>query len=346
MRRYLIQLATDARRDPLSRVFQGALWALSGLYRVILWVRSKAGRIWKFQPRDVGCPVISVGNLTWGGTGKTPLVQLIVNKLKKEGHRPGVLSRSGHDEVALLTEKLDGTPVAIGKDRYQEGRALREHCAVDRLVLDDGFQHTKIKKDLEILVLNSRRPFGNGNLIPRGVLREPVERLGRAQWILLNKIDGLGPDQRAHLYRDVRRIHPDAVIGESHYEVTSVVDMATQEEIVLTDLQAVPIALLSAIADPASFRWTTENRGLHVVSELIFADHHPFSRKDLLLAVKKARQNGAERVLVTEKDAVKIKPLILEMQGLELPIGVVEIGMKITTGEGFLDELLHSLPHR
>src|SRR5438552_1573362 len=192
--------AWDGRASPLVRA---GLSAASAAYRAALAARSACYRIGLLSTRTLPVPVISVGNVTVGGSGKTPLAEVVALALAEMGARPAVISRGygrrsrgvrivsdgggvllgatdGGDEPVLLAERLPGVPVVVGESRYEAGAVALESCGAGALVLDDGFQHRTLAKDLEIVVISGREPWGNGRLFPRGSLREPLSALKRA----------------------------------------------------------------------------------------------------------------------------------------------------------------------
>jgi len=346
IRRYFLKLVNDESRDPVSRLLQTLLWLLSGIYGAVLVCRETRVRFRAVSSGRLGCPVVSVGNLTWGGTGKTPLVRFLVPRLKGLGFRPGVISRAGEDEVALLREVLDGVPVAVGADRLRMGRRLIEQFGTDVLVLDDGFQERRLEKDLEIVVLNGRNPFGNGSLIPRGILREPVSRLCHAQWVLINKVDTVTAEEKSVLRSKVQAIHRHVPVAESVYRVTEITPLWGGEALPVAQVRGEPVAILAAIADPASFSRTVRDLGARIVQEVFLPDHHVYTKGLMARIQTDASAAGARRILVTEKDAVKIKPLFASGVVPGPPVFAVGIRLEITKGEEELGGLLRALRPR
>jgi tetraacyldisaccharide 4'-kinase len=201
MRKFLYYLATDRYKGFFFGIFKSFLWILSLIYGLIvrLLVLFYRGRRYRLD-----CKVISVGNITVGGTGKTSLVEWICRYLKKQGHRVAILSRGYKretpnlkfqipnyetmgDEPYMLQMRLEGIPVIVDADRIRAGRRAVNIFKADTVILDDGFQQWRIAKDLEIVTIDATRPFGNGQLLPRGILREPLSSLARADILVLTK---------------------------------------------------------------------------------------------------------------------------------------------------------------
>ena len=226
--------------DPDTPVVTAGLSVLSWAYRAAIALRDRAYRLGVLPTGRLPCPVISVGNLTLGGTGKTPTVELVARTLQELGAVPAVLSRgygrttrgvqvvadreailaeahAGGDEPRLLAERLPGVPVVVGENRYEAGRVAVERCGATALVLDDGFPHRTLAKDLEILVVSGRAPWGNARVFPRGMLREPLAGLRRAHAVLVT--NPAGPETVAEVTATVRRHHATAPVLTARYEL-------------------------------------------------------------------------------------------------------------------------------
>ncbi len=274
--------------------------------------------------RRLPVPVVSVGNLTVGGTGKTPLVIHLAEFLKEHGRKPAILSRGyggrprgpvevvsdGRlvlsepavcgDEPFMMARRLHRVPVLTGPERYLTGREAVDRFDVDVLLLDDGFQHRHLHRDVDILVVHARRPFGNGRLLPRGPLREPLESLQRARWIVrtgpATDDDGEGDPQafpgcgrpaiRA-LHRPSRLVHA-----------------ASGETLPLDSLTGKTFSAFAGIGSPQAFRQTLESLGCRVAPLLAYPDHHRFSRADIEAIRRSAA--AADGLVTTEKDAARL----------------------------------------
>ena len=279
--------------------WHGLLLPLSLLFRSLVWLRRQLYRSGLLKSGRLPVPVIVVGNISVGGTGKTPLVIWLVEYLLQQGYRPGVLSR-GHggtaaatmavnpatdpylagDEPVLIARRC-GCPVWVGKNRTQTGRALlRSRPDCDVLICDDGLQHYSLARDFEIAVVDGRRRFGNGWMLPAGPLRESVGRLKTVDAVVINgglaTAANVAMTLQGKLFRNLN--HPDRTVAAS-------------------DLAGKPLHAVAGIGNPERFFAQLEGMGL-IVQRHPFPDHHPYRPEDLQFA-------GAEAILMTEKDAVK-----------------------------------------
>ena len=281
-----------------------------GLRILILFYSLKVYRL--------NCKVISVGNITWGGTGKTPLVEAIARYLKQEGHKVAILSRgykrnvTSHqtmgDEPYMLWKNLKDVPVIVDENRIRAAnRALRDY-GVDGVILDDGFQQWRIKKDLEIVAIDANNPFGNRHLLPRGILREPLACLRRADVFVLTKTN-LMPDTKG-LRNFLTAINPGAGIFESIHRPLGFYRVDQPAELLDPDLfKGKSVTLISAIADPDSFEDLIIGLGLNIGLSFRFPDHHVYSDADFEDIVKKSQERNIDAIVTTEKDSQRLTPL-------------------------------------
>lgn len=270
-------------------------------------------------------PVLSIGNLTTGGVGKTPLVIHTVDLLRRRGRRPGVILRGykgggqgGSDEARLLAQMLSGTPVVADPDRLTAARRLIAEEGVDAIVLDDGFQHRRIARELDIVLIDATRPFGFGHVLPRGLMREPPEALRRADAVLVTRADQIDPASLASLDARIARLHGRAPLGHIAHRWGEVLDSHDRPAPLMEETR---VFTFCGVGNPAAFREQAA-QGAVVVGHLPFGDHHSYTPEDLRRIFQDARRAGADVLLTTEKDWVKLKPLIESWsdQPSELPI--------------------------
>ena len=299
-----------------------------------------------FPSHKLDCRVISVGNLTLGGTGKTPVVMMIAEILRGNGRKPGILSRGyggnskdevnvvcdgknillstkvAGDEAVMMANRLKNVPVLVGSDRYQIGRYAIKHFGVDTLILDDGFQHLALKRDMNILLFDHQRPFGNGQIFPAGELREPKKEVRRADFVCITRYSGSSypPGISEQLIKDLPLI-------KSTLRLDSLLSLNGGENFDVKKLQDQPVAAFSGIANPDDFRKLIEKSGARVVSYHPFPDHHDYSLTDLKQIEDTARKSGAKFILTTEKDAVKVKS-----RSVTIPLYKVALEMEILEG--------------
>ena len=282
--------------------------------------------------------VISIGNLTWGGTGKTPLVIHLARALQAGGRRVAVLTRGyGQDESKLMAERLAPIPVMVGPDRVATGaQAVREHGA-DLLLLDDGYQQWRLRKDLEILTADGEAPFGNGRLIPRGTLREPPAAAARADLIVLKgKATGGAEFQ-------MRQVNPGAPIFFMSYEPQKIRRWPYGKTVPLKNLKDRKVCTMAGIGDPKQFEQMVASLEADIRIKHRARDHHPYTAGELIRLVSRCQRHGVKTVVTTEKDAVRIPKIFQEAAGRKLEeteIWVIEIKPRFEPDES---ELLHRI---
>ncbi len=329
------------------------LYPFSLLYGCAVRLRTVAYTVRLFKTNRLPCPVVSVGNITVGGTGKTPLVIALATRLKERGIPVAVLSRGyqgsntsgpvvsdgetihlspeeAGDEAYLMAERLRGLPVLVGKDRFTNGRIALQRYGIRGILLDDGFQHLPLHRDLNILLVDSTIGFGDQYLLPRGVLREPLTHLRRASLFLLTKVED--PGACRPLEDLLRKIHPEAPVFHSSYEASGLVGPRGERED-LSSFHARKVLALSGIANPSPFLSLLKKCGMRVINEVIFPDHHRYTQKDLASIEKKVK--GADWIVTTEKDLVRLAHL----ETGRLPVRALRIDMKLWE-ETFFQEVM------
>jgi len=347
MKQYLINLATDKAAGPLTWLPKLFLYLLSLLYGLGLTVMRCLLKLGLIKQKSAGCKVISIGNITWGGTGKTPAVAYVVNALQETGRKAAILSR-GHapgqittDETAFLAEEFPAIPILTGRDRVKTAEEAVGKHGVDYVVLDDGFQHWGLKRDLDIVLIDSFNPFGNKRLIPSGILREPLSSLKRADAILLTKTDRLPEPAVNELKQQVASINQNAVIACCVHKPIKLLDLSSGTDLGLDFLQHKKTCAVSAIGDADYFLKTLQDLGGLIEERFSFIDHHIYRQQDLDAVMKECNLKKIEVIATTSKDAVKISGLVESMPGnLGIRIVIVKIGMKITENEEKLKALL------
>jgi len=292
-----------------------------------------------------GVPVVSVGNLTLGGTGKTPMVEWLARWFRQRDVAVTIISRgygaaagSCNDEALELRRKLPDVPHLQDPDRVAAARAAVEEFNCRVILLDDAFQHRRIARDIDIVMLDALEPFGFGHVFPRGTLREPVGGLRRADFVALSRADMLEPAGREALRREVRRHAPDAKWLEVAHAPRGLISSSGRREAV-ESLRGRPVAAFCGLGNPPGFRHTLEDCGLEPVELREFPDHHRYSRADVESLTGWAERLDVAAVLCTLKDLVKLPA---EQLGSR-PLWAVEIGLDILAGRQLLEQ---SLQHR
>ncbi len=336
----------------------------SRLLRVLLRVASwgyQAGVALRNSLYDVGLkrshcvtePVISVGNLTTGGTGKTPTVALLVDMLKTAGHYPGIISRGyrelsegGNDEARVLELLCPGTPHVQGQDRIQAALEVSraEGCTV--IIADDAFQHRRLERDLDIVLVDALNPWGHGALLPRGLLREPRSALRRAHVVVLTRADLVAESDRAEIWQIVKENNPTVATVELSFTPDGLVDKAGARSMVAalndssnatTDSKAGSgVLAFCGIGNPDGFQKTLAAAGITVCELVTFPDHHHYDRADLQKLTAIAEKLAATALVTTVKDLVKIDA---EWIG-SVPLFALNIKAEVTSGENALAEAI------
>ncbi len=287
--------------------------------------------------------VISVGNLTWGGTGKTPLVMQLALALKQKGRSVAVLTRGyGQDETQMLTQRLHPIPVLVGADRVKTGGQAIKKWGADLILLDDGYQQWRLKKDLEILMVDAAAPFGNGRLIPRGSLREPIQAARRADLILLSRA-GRNRDGLEEVKGQLRALNSTAPIFLARYQPTEFRKWPTHERQPLERLQGEPIGTLAGIAQPEPFEGMLKELGASIRLKHRVRDHHAYTTSEMIHLLNRCRRHGIAKIVTTAKDAVRIPTLLTQTLGPDLKgfeIWALEVKLTFEPNES---ELLHRI---
>jgi tetraacyldisaccharide 4'-kinase len=312
--------ATGRTSGWLTIVVTGLLFPASLVYRLVVWLRNLLYNIRLLPVVNSGIPVISVGNIAAGGTGKTPVVDFLVRHLADKGRKVGIVSRGyggsfsgvsalvsdgqsclldaeqAGDEPALLARRNPAVPVAISPKRIDGIRLLIERCQIDCVVLDDAFQHRSVARDLNIVLLDGRYPTGNGHLLPAGILREPFNSIRRADLAIMTRCDTDCPDMVALPITTLKCRHELAT------EVNSL-DGGTLD---FKDMKGKKIFAFAGIAEPEAFFSGLRDAGVKLSGSFAFPDHVVYSTARLATLVSAAGK--ADLLLTTEKDAVKIDP--------------------------------------
>lgn len=259
-------------------------------------------------------PVISVGNLTVGGTGKTPFVIELVKRLDRMGLSPAVVSRGykavdgePNDEERLIRKRVPGVACVCDSDRALAGETACRRFGADVIVLDDGFQHRQLARTLDIVLVDATCPFGFDHLLPRGLLREPVGSLGRAHVIALTRCDQVSPAALSRIQTRLHRAAGDAIHLQCNHRVTSIERLSGEE--IKESLEGKRAVVFAGIGHPQAFVTTVRSLGIEVVGRRFLPDHHNYRRRDIDSLRHPGRFLPHDLLITTEKDAVKLSAL-------------------------------------
>ena len=361
-RTYVTDLMRRRHAEGLGlRIVMGLLHSFSLVYRQLVNLKLWGYETGIFKRKRLGCYVISLGNITVGGTGKTPTAQYLAATIRDMGRRVVILNRGyrakwrgdvgivsdgqklymdateAGDEAFMLAKHLPEVPVLIGAERALTGQYAIEHFGAEVAILDDGYQHWQLARDMDILLIDAVNVFGNGYMLPRGTLREPVSHIERAGVCLLTKVDQAVGVSREHIKNTIRKYNEKALIVESIHRPRRFVELKdwhrdiAGEGVDIKALAGKRVMAVSAIGNPMSFEQTLCDIGARIAESLRFPDHHEYTTKELQDVLDQAVSLGAEAIVFTEKDAVKIPLTIIEAKA---PIPMFVICVEVTFQEG------------
>lgn len=332
----ILEKGADENQPFPMRALLAFLKALSFLFAFVVSVRYllyKAGILRRYP---LGIQVISIGNVTAGGTGKTPVTELFARTLAAKGRKVAILSRGyrrkeaswwqrmftqvidpplvvsdgkrvrldsavGGDEPYMLASNLPGVAVVVDRDRVKAGRYAIKRLGCDTIILDDGFQYQRLKHSVEVVLVDATNPFGNGNILPRGILREPVRHLKRADIIFLTKCRG----DVSETIAEIKKYNKKAEIVKCSHSPKVLKDVWSREEFPLSWLEGKTVCTLSGIASPKGFENSLRHLGAKVVWCERYADHHRYDSSEILYALNRTADMGSDALVTTEKDAVR-----------------------------------------
>jgi tetraacyldisaccharide 4'-kinase len=321
---YLRELTDGKRTGWPDRLLLALLRGLALIYALVLRLRAAAYRGGWLPSHRLPVPVVSVGNLALGGTGKTPMVVWLASYLISRGKRVAVLSRGyggsaegelrivsdgsqmllsareSGDEPYLLAQKVPGLMVVIGADRYRAGLFALKELDPEVFILDDGFQHLRLKRDLDILLLDAKRPFSNGRTLPAGFLREPVSAAQRADLVVYTRCE---PEVRPDLF-------PGKPSCWASHRLTGLAELASGAESGFEAAQGARVVAFSGIADPGTFFDLLESQGVRLTATLAFADHANYGEEEISALCRLKTASRSTLLITTQKDAVKLTPYL------------------------------------
>ena len=374
LEKYLVKIIQEkgADRDVSGgmRALLSFLKALSYLFAAVVAVRYFFYRIGLLRRFPLCVQVISIGNVTAGGTGKTPVTELFARTLAAEGRRVAILSRGyrrkerplwqrllvqtispplvvsdgrhvlldaaiGGDEPYMLASNLPGVAVVVDRDRVKAGRWAVRRLGCDTLILDDGFQYQRLKHAVEVVLVDATNPFGNGHMLPRGILREPVRHLKRADIIFLTKC----PDDTTEVTREIRALNSTAEIVECRHSPKLLRNVWSREELPLAWLAGKTLCTLSGIASPRGFEDSLRRMGAKVVWCERYADHHRYDTGEVLYALNRTAYICADALVTTEKDAVRFPRL----ETTPVPCFYLRIAIDILKGREHFNRIINRI---
>ena len=370
---YFMQLVHN--KEPQGLLTRGIviiLYLLSHVYSVLVNLKLDCYKFGIIQSKKLDCFVISLGNITVGGTGKTPTAQHLAKYIRDLGYRVVILNRGyrakwqgevglvsdgkhiymeadqAGDEAYMLAKHLPEVPVLIGPDRSKTGQYAVEHFGAEVAILDDGFQHWKLKRDVDVVLIDSVNLFGNGYVLPRGTLREPITHLERADVCLMTKVDQGLPGFNKYIRDQIAKYGSNPIVVESIHHPQSCIELCdwkrniADEGMPISTIKGKKVVALSAIGNPTSFEQTVCSTGAEIIESFRFPDHHEYTQEEMVDAMEQAVRQGAEAIVTTEKDAVKLPMEFLAAVPEEraIPVYILTVEVVLQDGKTEFEQLL------
>ena len=357
-------------------ILAGILYFFSLVYEQLVNIRLLGYKIGISTRQQLDCYVISLGNITVGGTGKTPTAQKLARDIRDMGYRVVILNRGyrakwhgevgivsdgqhlhmdaaeAGDEAYMLAKHLPNVPVLIGAQRAVTGQYAIEHFGAEVAILDDGYQHWQLVRDMDILLVDAVNVFGNGHLLPRGTLRESMSHISRADVCLMTKVDQAADGSCEYIRETVHKYNEAAQIVESIHQPRCFIPLAdwyvdlAGPGVAVNTIEGKRIMAVSAIGNPASFERTLKDLGAVIIESLRYPDHHEYTMREMQDVLQQAEAQGAEAIVITEKDAVKI-PLDVAKESWNIPVYVICVEVKFQSGAAeFQEELKRRLAEK
>ncbi|NLH16703.1 MAG: tetraacyldisaccharide 4'-kinase [Phycisphaerae bacterium] len=338
------RLISDPKPSLRQRVARAGLQILSVPYRWAVGLRNWAyDRSWLRQ-HSAGVKVLSVGNLTAGGTGKTPMVIWVCRQLQQWGYHPAVLTRGYRttagkltDEPAIVLKNCPEVKVVVNPDRVEGARRAVGEYGADVLVLDDGFQHRRLRRDLDILVIDATCPFGYRRMLPAGLLREPITGISRAQAAVITRSEQVKLEQIEDLVRQIQDLHPGIAIGVAANRHPCV-RLLREPEMPTEALAGKKVFAFCGIGNPEPFYRQLRQYGAELVGTVTFDDHHDYSDAEVYSLYDQAESVGAELMLTTQKDWVK--SALLSLEGRSVHFGYLPMELVLIEGADIIRGLI------
>ncbi len=374
--RYAVDVILERREGGGASALKFVLGGFAVIYKGAVQMRLALFRKRILRAQELGCRVVSIGNLTVGGTGKTPVAEMLARELQSRGRRVAILSRGyksvprpflqrlrnklfkhldlfpprivsdgqnvlldsrrAGDEPHMLAKNLPGVCVLVDKDRVKSGVHALRHFDSDILLLDDGLQYQRLRHRMDVVLVDRQSPFGNERLLPRGTLREPPANIHRASFIIVTKSS---PEPDTALLERLRRLNRTAPIIECNHAPRHWQDIRTGERYPLAHLRGRHVGAMSGIARPESFEEGVRQLGARVEIAKGFADHHRYTKKEILRFLEWCDRRSLDALVTTEKDAVRFP----DIDAPQVPMLFLRVEIEIIRGRENWDDLLQRL---
>ncbi len=338
------QGSASGRKSPLAAVIRGGLWMASLPYRSVVTVRNRRFDQGSSEIHRCGVPVISVGNLTTGGTGKTPVVCMLARWLREQDVRVAIVSRGygrgdrdNNDEAMELHARLPDVPHVQDPDRVAAAEVAVNELDCQVVLMDDGFQHRRLHRDLDIVVVDAKCPFGYGHLLPRGLLREPISSLRRADLVMLTRCQSVANDRLDAICSEIASANRAVPQIRSNHQPSRLLEYPDRETSIET-LSGKRVAVVSAIGNPEAFEETVRLCKAEVVDARRLPDHDPYSPQTVAALRSWARSldGRVDQIVCTHKDLVKLKTDRLA----GIPMAAIVIDLQLLGDASALEQAL------
>ena len=353
-----LKLISGQKSRLSDKILRSFLGGAAVFYSIAIWLRTSLYAKRLLRTHCAGAKVISIGNITVGGTGKTPLVIWLYkeitenSKLKTQNYKCAILTRGYKatqnsrlktqnytDEPAIFLQRCPQAKVIVNPDRVAAAAEAVDKFGAEVLIMDDGFQHRRLARDLDIVTIDATRPFGYGRLLPAGLLREPVTALARADAVVITRCDQTQEAELAELEQKLRQINSNMIIARSiHAPICAA--SAEGKKISLENLKGRKVFAFCGIGNPQAFLNTISMLGCELVGHRVYDDHHYYDSDDVASIYEQAMCSKAELILTTHKDWTKIA--LLGASGREMPLAYLAIELKFISGEDKLRDLIES----
>lgn len=357
-REYYLKAVEKEHPGVCSGVIQKILYSFSKIYGFVIKTRIFFYRKGILKCVRLPVPVISIGNITVGGTGKTPAVEYIARYLQAKGKRVAILSRGYaavirqedrfsdksvcNDEYLLFKENIPDIPNILNKDRMKGGLEAINRFQAECLLLDDGFQHIRLARDLNIMIVDALEPFGHEQVIPRGLLREPLEGIKRADMIMLSHADQCGHGKITDIKNRLREIASGIPVTETIHKPVCLESVMGSEKLDIDCLRGKRVFAFCGVGNPASFRKSLENLGAELAGFRIFPDHHVYTLSELQELNASAKSIKPDAIVITQKDRVKIRNRLFAW---EFPLWTLKIEFCIVSGNEIFENKINAILH-
>ncbi len=350
LQNYILDIITNRKKNIL---ISSVLRIFSWIYYIIIKIRKLCYLYGICNCKKLPCTVISVGNITVGGTGKTPAV-IHIGKILQALHRKVAVISRGYkrnskekmtvvsdgkkilvsreeagDEPYLIAMSLPAACVIVCNDRFLSGKYAYEKYKIDVIILDDGFQHIKLSRDMDIAVIDALTDLQGCSLLPRGILREPLAELKRAGIILLSRVNQVTKTKLSGMIRMLESYNPHAVYVQSIHQSIEIQDMLTNDEYNLNFIQDKRVAVLSSIGNSESFEMTIQDLGARILKRIRFPDHYEYTLADI---IRIRIESQGMHIVTTAKDAVRLLSFIDEINSMNVKIFILKIKLQIVQG--------------